>query len=274
MRIAAFDSGVGGLIAIAPLLKNLFPLEVYYLGDLANLPYGTKSSRRIKELTLRNVGRLLNLSDKNFERLILACNTASAHALNETAAACMNQKLECEGVIHAGCQATLLSKPTPSRIVVLATSATVKSEVYPNTLREMGYQNEIVQVAAPLFVPLVEAGLENSPAAQFAVHHYLGSVIQPGDCVILGCTHYPLLRKILQKELPQVSQWIEAGEALLKERWTAQILRSTMTKDSKNSLKIYLTDTTVSPQSIHELLSKLEIKDLLNIEVLYLEALG
>ncbi len=263
MKIAAFDSGIGGLIAIAPIVRKKIPLEVSYLGDLANLPYGTKSPKRIQELTRENIKGFFELTQTHFDLLLLACNTASAHALTEAQQISLKQGTDCIGVIESGCQEAIRriqNRNLKSRIVILGTSATIKSQAYPETLLSLGYKGEIVSVAAPLFVPLVESGFENSVAAEFAVDHYLKNTVQPGDTVILGCTHYPLLKGTLQNRFPEVSDWIEAGEALLNSKYFNQPL--SRTSFTKSKLNIYLTDSTVDPKNIDSLFKKLEISDL------------
>lgn len=212
MKIAAFDSGIGGLTAVAPLLKTVSGLEVTYLGDLANLPYGTKSHDRIRQLVPANAEWLL--ASAQYDLFVVACNTASAHALDLCTETAERHGTRAMGVIEPGCRRAASS--AASRVVVLATAATVHSQVYPSRLRDSGFRGEIVQKACPLFVPLVEDDLLSGPAVEEIARRYLDSVLRTGDTAILGCTHYPILSATLASLYPEVS-WIDAGGSLLAE---------------------------------------------------------
>ena len=119
-------------------------------------------------------------------------------------------------------------------------------------------------MAAPLFVPLVESEFEDSPAAEFAIRHYLEKIIQPNDIAILGCTHYPLLKNTLNRLFPQVIHWTEAGEALLN---VSPFLEDNRGHIHKNKMKILLTDTTVETSTLQRLFEKLGITDFLEWEL-------
>lgn len=272
LRIAAFDSGVGGLTAVAPLLKRHPSIEVTYLGDLANLPYGTKSPERIRELTDRNISWLLNHSPEagfGFDLLVIACNTASAQALAIAQRIAQQKNIPCVGVIEPGCKAALRSS---ERILVLATSSTVQSQSYTQQLKNLGAKVPVVQLACPLFVPLVEEGLQDSPAATWIVHHYLDSVIKKGDAVILGCTHYPFLVNTLSKEFPN-TEWIDAGGALINDPTVLRVLgAATPNHQAQGSLKVYLTDKTTSLERLQGFTKGLGL-DGIKLQLDYLPAL-
>lgn len=118
------------------------------------------------------------------------------------------------GVIEAGCRQAL--RRSQSRIVILATAATVQSESYVKTLRRLGSKVDILQQACPLFVPLVEDELFDGAAVELLARRYLDNILRPGDTAILACTHYPFLQPTLEKIYPQV-QWVDAGGALLED---------------------------------------------------------
>jgi glutamate racemase len=250
VKIAAFDSGIGGLTAVAPLLKYISGLEITYLGDLANLPYGTKSPERIRALAQANADWLL-ASDR-FDLFVVACNTASARALdlcNETA---RRHGTRAVGVIDPGCRRALALKA--QRIVVLATGATVESGAYPARLRELGFQGEIRQQACPLFVPLVEDDLLEGAAVDEIVRRYLDPVVQTGDAVILGCTHYPILSHALARAYPSVS-WIDAGGALLAEN----VVRA---GPGPSKLRLLFTDSVGDGSRVHRFLERTGLEGL------------
>ncbi len=238
MKIAAFDSGVGGLSAIAPLFKTHPGLEAVYLGDLANLPYGTKSPKRVRELATANAKWLLEQSGAGpFDHFIVACNTASAHALDAIREGAKATKVPVTGVLAPGCRHAVDSQP--NRILVLATSATVASQAYPAEIKRLGYANEVTQKACPLFVPIVEEGICTGPLAELTVRNYLDALApKKGDAVVLGCTHYPFLAATLKKLYPETT-WIEAGEALVSQK----VLGTSSAGGGRGKLRLLFTDT-------------------------------
>lgn len=285
IHIAAFDSGIGGLIALSPLIKSTkMPLSISYLGDLAHLPYGTKSPKRICDLARINIQGLLNLN-RNLEGsvtpldlLFVACNTVSAHALDEIKL--LGNKfqngLKCQGVIDPVCQQIVKSSQEAfSRIVVLATPATVTSQAYPRTLRKMGFAGEIMQIPTPLFVPLVEEGLENSSSADQKIDFYLKGKILPGDAIVLGCTHYPLLKPKLTAHFPK-NFFFDAGSSFASSsEWLELVSSKRQNGDfgsNSTTLRVYLTDSTRTQEHIQNLLQKLGIKsDQVNLFVKSIE---
>lgn len=267
-RVLAFDSGVGGFTALAPLLKKYSDLEVIYLGDLANLPYGTKSPEHIRELTRRNLSWLFD-QHPGAELALVACNTASAHAMPIANLEAQRFSLPILGVIEAGCREAI--ERQTSRIVVLATAATVGSESYPRALRAQGYSGEIKQKACPLFVPLVEDELFEGEAVEAIARRYLDSNLQAGDAVILGCTHYPFLEASLRRLYPSVN-WVDAGAALLHDSLLQGALSGNTVKvgDSKNRVRALFTDEVGSLRSkIENYFSRLGVTEVeLSVEII------
>jgi len=269
LKVAAFDSGVGGLTALAPLFHSGAKIEVTYLGDLAHLPYGSKSSERIQELTSKNLKWLLTESKeskKNFDVCLIACNTASAHALKVAQKFSKKLDIPVIGVIEAGSKRAVDLAKGP--IVVLATNATVTSQSYSKTLKKLDSKHSVVEMACPLFVPLVEEGLQQSPAAEWIIRHYLDPLFKKSDTAILGCTHYPFLVPTLKKIYPHV-KWIDAGGALLFEPKIKKLLKISDSKTSKvvkphpkSSLKVYLTDHSTSLNRLEGFLEQLDLKNL------------
>ncbi len=253
MKIAAFDSGIGGLTAIAPLLKKFPEVSVTYLGDLANLPYGPKSPSRIRELTEKNITWLIQHAGKP-DLVLVACNTASAHALEVAHHISIKHGIPCLGVLDPGCKLAVEQKP--KRIVVLATSGTVKSEAYSKKIRELGFKGELVQKACPLFVPLVEDHLYKGPAVEWIAENYLKGILLAGDQVILGCTHYPFLRETLVQLFPDCS-WIEAGEALLKEKFFQKLFTQPGPAATGPRLEIFVSDPTANLQGVRGFVTEL-----------------
>jgi glutamate racemase len=254
MKIAAFDSGIGGLTAIAPLLKTHPGVSVVYYGDLANLPYGTKSPQRVQELTRRNLEALL--SEPGFELGVIACNTASAHAMEIGREIGRAKKVPVVGVLEPGCLAAIGS--AKNRIVVLCTSSTLRSQAYITELERLGCALPILQKACPLFVPLVEEGLSASPAADWAIRHYLEPLLREGDTVILGCTHYPFLVPLLRKIFPECS-WIDAGASLIADPEVQKLLGRVdpSATPASTRLEMRFSDKTVTEESVRRMLQDL-----------------
>jgi glutamate racemase len=259
MRIAAFDSGIGGLSAIAPLLREQRGVSITYLGDLANLPYGTKSPGRVKDLATSNVRFLLDhcRSSSPVDLLVLACNTASAYALEACSDVAANFGLPVVGVIQASCRAAL--RQEPKRVIVLATKGTVNSHAYRDELLQLGFKGLSLEIPCPLFVPLVEEGITDGPAAEWIARSYLDPMLRPDDTVILGCTHYPYLLPVLQSLYPQVT-WIQAGDALLSE--APEMHRPSAHRQDTNSLEILFTDEADKPERVTNFLRSLGLGDL------------
>ncbi|MEI7705539.1 MAG: glutamate racemase [Deltaproteobacteria bacterium] len=200
-RIGIFDSGVGGLTVQRAILDALPGLETVYLGDTARVPYGTKSAEVVTQYSVRN-GRVL--VDHGVEMLVVACNTASAVALPALRAAFDVPVL---GVVEPGARAAARATRT-GRVGVLGTQSTVASGAYQRALAELLPGVTVVAQACPLFVPLAEEGWTDpaDEVVRLVAARYLAPVRAAGvDVVVLGCTHYPLLRDAIAAELPGVT---------------------------------------------------------------------
>lgn len=196
-KIGVFDSGYGGLTILEAIRRELPEYDYLYLGDNARAPYGTHSFDVIYRYTLQAVQYLIN---KNCALIILACNTASAKALRTIQQRDLplikDKKVNVLGVIRPTVEA--VPAITKSKHVgILATPATVSSESYVLELEKITPGLTISQQACPMWVPLIEAGEHNSPGAKFFVGKYLREILAKDpeiDTLVLGCTHYPLLK--------------------------------------------------------------------------------
>ncbi len=205
--IGVFDSGLGGLTVLAALRKK-FPQEsMVYLGDTARLPYGTKSPETVIKYALANAKALMQQAE--LKLLVVACNTATAHALPALLAAL---PIPVIGVIEPGAL-EVVSNPKIKSVAVLATAGTTESKAYEIALRKHGFAGPIYSQACPLWVPLVEEGLVTGPIAESIAKYYLNQLPAVPDAVVLGCTHYPLLLPVLRKMLSQETIWIDSGHA-------------------------------------------------------------
>ena len=213
--IGVFDSGYGGLTVFKELLKQLPQYDYIYLGDNARNPYGTRSFEVVYEYTWQAVRYLF---DQGCQLVVLACNTASAKALRN-----IQQKdlpgsypdRRVLGVIRPSVE-MIPGMTKTGHVGVLGTKGTVVSESYPMEIAKISPQSPIfvTQEACPMWVPIVENNLIESPGAAFFVEQNLASLFAKDpliDTIILGCTHYPLLSKNIRKFLPEGIQLLEQG---------------------------------------------------------------
>ena len=236
--IGIFDSGLGGL-TVLKVLAEKFPQESFcYLGDIARLPYGNKSPETIK----RYGHQILKfLKNQNVKALIIACNSASTVFLSEE---------EFEGVpllnvIRPGARAAL-QKSQDKKIAILGTSATINSHAYRDTILSLEGSAQVLEKACPLFVPLAEEGIVNDPITELVIKRYTQEIQdQEFKTVILGCTHYPILREDLSKVFGSGVTLIESGEVLAQE--LAELFAKGFLKPDQNTqriIRICITDVT------------------------------
>lgn len=191
--IGLFDSGVGGLTVARELIRLLPEERIVYLGDTARVPYGNKSKETVLEFSMENTLFLLR---HNVKLIVLACHTSSSYALPFLA---RHFKQPILGVIEPGVEAALAASRS-GRIGVIGTYATVSSAAYPKALRARGLKAKVFQAACPLFVPLAEEGWQEEPVAEQVARRYLKPLQAARvDTLILGCTHYPLLRRVISR---------------------------------------------------------------------------
>ena len=192
MPIGVFDSGVGGLTVLKALREALPHEDLIYLGDTARLPYGTKSPASISRYACQAT-RLLQ--ERNIKLLVVACNTASAVALDALRE--QMQPLPVIGVVGPGASAAVAARPA-GRHLVLATEATVRLGAYRRAIAELDPAAEVTELACEMLVSLAEEGWSSGAIADAIVARYvdeLGDAADAADSVILGCTHFPLLRE-------------------------------------------------------------------------------
>lgn len=192
LPIGVFDSGVGGLTVVRALREELPGESILYFGDTARVPYGVKSADTIRYFASQITRFLV---EKQVKMLIVACNTMAAVAIDDIRAQAPVAVLD---VIEAGAAAAVGETRT-GRIGVIGTLATLDSGAYESALRKLRDGLSIFGRACPLFVPLVEEGWLDHPATRLVANEYLDPLIQSGiDTLVLGCTHYPLLRDLIQ----------------------------------------------------------------------------
>ena len=206
--IGVFDSGFGGLTVLRELLAVLPGANYLYFGDTARLPYGSKSAHTVAKYAISSAHFL---QERGAEVLVIACNTATALALDQIKSAVT---LPVIGVVSPGAQrASEISKTR--KAAVIATEATVASHAYEKALGACGIQS--TEKACPLLVPLVEEGWIDHPVTEQVAHIYVDEVFRNGaegaDVLLLGCTHYPLLRPMLRRIVPAQVQIVDSAES-------------------------------------------------------------
>jgi glutamate racemase len=214
LPIGIFDSGVGGL-TVYRALHNRLPNEHFvYLGDTARVPYGTKSLATVERYAVENA---VFLASRGIKMLVVACNTASALALpkiRETIG------IDVVGVIGPGGRKAveLTRDKAHPKIGVIATEATVQSDAYAQAILRASASAEVIQTACPLFVPLAEEGWTKESETFSIARKYLQKLMDERiDALVLGCTHYPILREVIQQTVGENVTLIDSGEATADE---------------------------------------------------------
>jgi glutamate racemase len=234
--IGVFDSGIGGLTVLQRIMEALPRENTVYLGDTARAPYGTKSVETVLRYSFENSGFLV---EKGVKIVVVACNTSTAIALGQLKA---SLSIPVVGVIEPGVRKAI--KTTKNKKVgVIGTEATIQSGAYTQALKAAASDVEVYSRACPLFVPLVEEGWTDNAVVEMTVEVYLGSLKQSGiDTLILGCTHYPLLKKAIRKFMGSAVRLVDSAEETAQE--VQSLLRKTTAakKSGKGVHSFFVTD--------------------------------
>ncbi|HEY1808377.1 MAG TPA: glutamate racemase [Acidobacteriaceae bacterium] len=211
MKIGVFDSGFGGLTVLRAMLGQIPGADYAYLGDTARLPYGAKSRATVARYAASSARFLVEEEEAEF--LVIACNTASALALDAIREAVRVPVL---GVVETGANAADASSTTRD-VLVIATAATVESHAYAAACAER--KMRAIEKACPLLVPLVEEGWTQHPVTEEVVRIYMGELMEQAraaqlnaDTLVLACTHYPLLRETIERAVPRQVRVIDSAE--------------------------------------------------------------
>lgn len=261
--IGVFDSGVGGLTVVRELRRR-FPQEnICYLGDTARVPYGTKSARTVERYALTCQDFLL---ERGVKLVMVACNTASANALPALAG---KAPVPVIGAVEPGARAALASS-AGRRIAVLGTLGTVRSGAYERAIGAADAAATVVTKACPLFVPLAEEGWGGTEIAEAVARRYLEELFEehgPVDTIVLGCTHYPLLREVVAKVCAALCESpiaIVDSAAAMADR--AAALLTDQHQRPAGTLRCFVTDASrmeeLAPRFLGETLEAVELVDL------------
>ena len=230
LPIGIFDSGVGGLTVYKALHERLPNERFVYLGDTARVPYGTKSLATVERYAVEN-SRFL--AAHGIKLLVVACNTASALALPAIRAAI---KVPVMGVIEPGSRAAV-EVAQGANIGVIATEATIQSGAYARAITSMRPNGKVIEKACPLFVPLAEEGWANSDVARNVARDYLSEFTKTSlGALVLGCTHYPILREVISETVGSEVTLIDSGAATARD---VESLLETSALTHEDALALY-----------------------------------
>jgi glutamate racemase len=205
--IGVFDSGIGGLTVVHALMNHLPKENITYFGDTARVPYGSKSAEVVREYAFEDTRFLMQ---QGVKLIVVACNTVSAVAIDDLKA---HFDIPIVGMIQPGANAACAASKN-GRIGVIGTYATIGSESYPRALTRCNKDFITFSAPCPLFVPLAEEGWGSHPVAAAVAQEYLSPLRKEHiDTLILGCTHYPILRNVIQQAVGEEVSLIDSGEA-------------------------------------------------------------
>lgn len=234
--IGLFDSGIGGLTVLQKIIEVLPRENTVYLGDTARAPYGTKSAETVLRYSFENSDFLV---EKGVKLVVVACNTSTAIALDP-----LKESLSVPvvGVIDPGVSRALQVTKN-KKVGIIGTEATIQSGAYTKALKAQERIIEVYSRACPLFVPLVEEGWTDNAVAEMTVKAYLGSLKQSGiDTLILGCTHYPLLKKAIRKFMGSGVKLVDSAEEITKEVGSVLKRKSLARTKGKGIHSFFVTD--------------------------------
>jgi len=235
--IGVFDSGIGGL-TVAAALRTLLPQEnICYVGDTARVPYGGKSQSTIERYSMEISAMLLAESAK---MIVVACNTASALAIPR-----LHRSLEVPvtGVILPGAKAAVAATRN-GHVGVIGTRGTIRSGAYERAIQTLAPEVRVTSQACPMLVPSIEEGWLEDPITDKIIARYLGNLVESGvDTLVLGCTHYPLLKPALARFLGEGIRLVDSAEnCALAVRQLLEQYSIAAPADQEGSLKVTLTD--------------------------------
>jgi len=234
--IGIFDSGLGGLTILKTLNQTLPRENLIYFGDTMNVPYGSKSKQTVTRFSLA-IARFLE--QQPVKLIVVACNTASALALPQLQKQISVPVL---GVIEPGAQKAF-EQTRNGKIAVLATEATVRSLSYKKALQKLNKKLSITQQACPVFVPLIEEGWLHPAAGEQIIADYLRPIIKSGaDTVILGCTHYPVIKHRIARQLDKKVRLVDSAEAVAEKVKNYLIQNNLLNTAGRGKLTLYASD--------------------------------
>lgn len=253
--IGMFDSGVGGLTVLKEVIKTNPNEDIVYLGDTKSFPYGNKSKENIIELTKKGIDFLIS---KNVKCIVIACGTATSQALEEVSKI---YKVPIIGIIQPTVD-YIKEHKNIRNIGVIATVGTIRSKGWENTIEAQITGARTQNKACPLLAPMAEEGWTDNEIAKLVIKEYLKD-FKNIDSLILGCTHYPLFKNIIEKQLPKNVEIINTGEKTSKSLKKLLYINNIQNDEyNKGDYKIFLTDIETNFINVAEkLLKSTEVKN-------------
>jgi len=234
--IGVFDSGVGGLTVVRELIRQLPQEEIVYFGDTARVPYGIKSKETVIRFSIENI---LFLLKQDVKLICVACNTVSSLALPAIKG---HFKVPIVGVITPGVREAVYATKN-KRIGVIGTKGTIKSAAYEKEIKQLDRRIKVIAVACPLFVPFVEEGWLSGKVVLEVARGYLQPLKKSGvDTVILGCTHYPLLKPVIRKILGPNVTLIDSAKQVAIEVKNILASEGLLNKGQRGKNRFYVSD--------------------------------
>jgi len=236
--IGVFDSGIGGLTVLKEIIKALPDEHTLYLGDTARVPYGIRSPETVTRYSIENTRFLIS---KEIKLLVVACNTASSVSLNTIKS---SLHIPVIGVIDPGAKAAVRVTRN-KKVGVIGTEATIKSGSYIRAIKALLKDTEVIGISCPLFVPLAEEGWTKGSIVTMIAEKYLKAIKEKGiDTLVLGCTHYPLLKKVISKVMGKQVRLIDSAVEVAKEiKSTLEMSGLKRTKQGIPKRSFYVTDS-------------------------------
>ncbi|PKK82807.1 MAG: glutamate racemase [candidate division Zixibacteria bacterium HGW-Zixibacteria-1] len=235
--IGVFDSGVGGLTVVAEIFKLLPGENIVYFGDVGRSPYGGRSKETIINFARQDVRFLM---EHQVKILIVACNSVSAVALDT-----LQEEFDIDilGVIEPGAEAAM-NQSKNNRIGIIGTKATIGSDSYARAIQRRRQETKVFSLACPLFVPLAEEGYIEKEATHLIAHDYLKTLLDLDiDTLILGCTHYPLLKTVIGKVMGENVRLIDSAEETARELAAVLSVRNLLRPSGREAMhKFYVSD--------------------------------
>jgi glutamate racemase len=265
-KIGVFDSGVGGLTVLRALVDRIPEADYLYFGDTARLPYGSKSAATVAHYA---VGAVRYLQDQGAELLVIACNTATALALDEIKSAA---GVEVIGVIEPGAEAAAAASRKRT-VVVIGTDATISSHAYRRALEAR--KVAVREKACPLFVPLVEEGWVEHPVTEQVARIYLSEAFSDdasdADVLVLGCTHYPLIKPLLRRVAPEHIAIVDSAEStaqnVVRQLQVGTLPSTKSERRSPPGLRFFATDSAEKFRRMGTRFLGLPVEDVVHVDL-------
>jgi glutamate racemase len=265
-KIGVFDSGVGGLTVLRALVDRIPEADYLYFGDTARLPYGSKSAATVVHYA---VGAVRYLQDQGAELLVIACNTATALALDEIKSAA---GVEVIGVIEPGAEAAAAASRKRT-VVVIGTDATISSHAYRRALEAR--KVAVREKACPLFVPLVEEGWVEHPVTEQVARIYLSEAFSDdasdADVLVLGCTHYPLIKPLLRRVAPEHIAIVDSAEStaqnVVRQLQVGTLPSTKSERRSPPGLRFFATDSAEKFRKMGTRFLGLPVEDVVHVDL-------